>query len=147
MIFNQKLYMGTINLLTLLHPYMSFDEIARKIASLGLPAVMFAVACSIAAGTGLAGGAVITAALAMLGGPFGMVAGLGLLGIATVIGDAVSQFGIEELLVAVYTIQRQQQGRPCSDIVGEINSLWLSNDLRRRIINRMGCEKNHHKEF
>lgn len=62
---------------------MSLDEIAPRVASLGLPAVMFAVACSIAAGMGLADGAVITTALAMLGGPFEMVVDLEALGVST----------------------------------------------------------------
>jgi uncharacterized membrane protein len=118
---------------------MCLDEIARRIASLGLPAVIFAVACSIAAGMGLAGGAVITTALAMLGGPFGMVVGLGVLGVSTIIGDAVATYGIEELLVAVYNIYHRSNGRPCSELIREINSLWLSDELRRRIINRVGC--------
>ncbi|MBG1259558.1 hypothetical protein [Nostoc commune] len=117
---------------------MSLDEIARRAASLGLPAVMFAVACSIAAGMGLAGGAVITTALAMLGGPFGMVVGLGVLGVSTLIGDAVANYGIEEFLVAVYNVHRSN-GRSCSELTWEINSLWISDELKRRIINRIGC--------
>jgi len=75
---------------------MSFDELVRKIAYLGLPAVMFAIACSIAAGMRLAGGAVITTALALLGGPFGMIVGIGVLGVATVIGVAVTKFSPQE---------------------------------------------------
>ena len=42
------------------------DEVARRIAALGFPGVMFAVALSIAGGMGLAGGAAITTALAMV---------------------------------------------------------------------------------
>lgn len=118
---------------------MTLDEIARMAASLGLPAVMFAVACSIAAGMGLAGGAVITTALAMLGGPFGMVAGLGVLGASTLIGNAVANYGIEEFLVAVYNVHRSN-GRPCSELTREINTLWISYELKRRIINRIRCE-------
>lgn len=117
---------------------MGLDEIARTVAALGLPAVMFAVACSIAAGMGLAGGAIITTALAMLGGPFGMVVGLGVLGVSTLIGDAVANYGIEEFLVAVYMVHRSN-GRPCNELSREIYSLWISNDLQRAIINRIGC--------
>jgi len=95
---------------------MSFDELVRKIASLGLPAVMFAIACSIAAGMGLAGGAVITTALALLGGPFGMIVGIGVLGVATVIGDGVAKYGIEKILIAVYKVHRDN-GKSCSELI------------------------------
>ncbi|MTJ15278.1 hypothetical protein FJR11_22480 [Anabaena sp. UHCC 0187] len=117
---------------------MPFDELVRKIASLGLPAVMFAVACSIAAGMGLAGGAVITTALALLGGPFGMVVGIGVLGISTLIGDAVAKFGIKKLLIGVYKVHLEN-GRSCSELSREIRSLWISEDLKLEIIREIGC--------
>jgi hypothetical protein len=108
------------------------DEIGRKIASLGLPGVMFAVAASIAGGMGLAGGAVVTTALALLGGPFGMLGGLAVLGISTLIADAVGKYGIEAVLVAVYQ-ERRRRGDSLAYLYKEINDLWISSELKRRI--------------
>jgi hypothetical protein len=108
------------------------DEIGRKIASLGLPGVMFAVATSIAGGLGLAGGAVVTTALALLGGPFGMLGGLAVLGVSTVVADAVGKYGIEAVLVAVYR-ERRRKGDSLAYLYKEIDGLWISSELKRRI--------------
>jgi hypothetical protein len=113
---------------------VSLDEIGRKIASLGAPAIAFAVAASIAGGMGLAGGAVVTTALAMLGGPFGMIGGLVALGILTVIADAVGKHGIEAVLAATFRVRREQ-GMTDEQIFQEIDNLWLSDELKLKIKN------------
>ena len=112
--------------------FVSVDDIGRKIASLGTPAIFFAVAASIAGGMGLAGGAVVTTALAMLGGPFGMVGGLVALGVLTVIADAVSKYGIEAVLVATFNARREQ-GATLGEIHQEIDNLWLSDELKLKL--------------
>ena len=108
------------------------DEIGRKIASLGTPAIIFAVAASIAGGTGLVGGAVVTTALAMLGGPAGMIGGLALLGITTAIADVVGKHGIEKVLLSVYT-ERLKQDISQDILSREISNLWISDELKRKI--------------
>lgn len=104
---------------------LSLDEIGRKIASLGVPAIAFAVAASIAGGMGLAGGAIVTTALAMLGGPAGMIGGLVALGILTVIADAVGKYGIEAVLFSTFKARRDQ-GISIEQIHTEIDGLWIS---------------------
>jgi hypothetical protein len=98
-------------------------------AILGAPATMFAVAASIAGAAGLAGGAVITAALAMLGGPAGMIGGLALLGITGVIADAV--------LIASYKA-RLAQGEAREQITQEIETLWISDTLKVTLKHALG---------
>ncbi len=115
---------------------VSLDEIGRKIASLGAPAIAFAIAASIAGGMGLAGGAVVTTALAMLGGPFGMIGGLVALGILTVIADAVGKYGIEAVLAATFRARREQ-GMTDEQIFQEIDNLWLSDELKLKIKNQL----------
>lgn len=112
--------------------YVSLDEIGRKIASLGTPAIVFAAACSIAGGMGLAGGAAITTALAMVGGPFGMVGGLVALGVLTIIADAVGKYGIEAVLTATFRA-RQEQGATGDEICQEIDKLPLSQELKLKL--------------
>jgi len=114
---------------------VSLDDIGRKMASLGIPAITFAVAASVAGGMGLAGGAVITTALAMLGGPLGMVGGLLSLGILTIIADAVSKYGIEAVLGATFQA-RIEQGITAEQINAEIDKLWLSDELKFKIKSR-----------
>jgi hypothetical protein len=57
----------------------SLDTVASKIAALGVPGLVLVVAMAF---TGFAGAAAITAALAMLGGPLGMLGGIAVLGIS-----------------------------------------------------------------
>jgi hypothetical protein len=108
------------------------DEVGRKLASLGASGAMFAVAASIAGGMGLAGAAVITTALAMLGGPFGMLGGITLLVVAPFVVDAIGKFGIEAVLVATYR-ERRRRGETYAALCREIDSLWISDALRQAI--------------
>lgn len=112
--------------------FVTVDEIGRKIASLGTPAILFAVAASVASGMGLVGGAVVTTALAMLGGPFGMVGGLIAMGVLTVIADAVSKYGIEAVLVATFNARREQ-GATLGEIHQGIDNLWISDEFKLKL--------------
>ena len=67
------------------------DEIAKKIAGLGLPGIVLLIIAVSSAGSNTA----IAAALTAMGGPFGIVGGIGILGLITVLGDTVSGYGIE----------------------------------------------------
>ena len=69
------------------------DELVRKIAALGFPAVILMIAMS---ATGLAGGAALTTALAALG-PLGMFGGLFFLGAIGLLADKITEFGIENI--------------------------------------------------
>ena len=71
------------------------DEVIRKVAALGLPGVMLVITM---AATGFAGAAAITTALAALGGPFGMLGGIGLLGVMTLVADVLAKVGIDVFL-------------------------------------------------
>ena len=114
------------------------DEVVKKIAALGLPGVMFAVALSIAGAAGLAGAAAITSALAMLGGPLGMMGGIGALVAASVIADGVCQYGIDTLLPAVYE-ERIHQGESPDTLCKEIDSLWISEALKHKLRKAIHC--------
>lgn len=116
---------------------LPLDELGRRMATLGTPAIMFAVAASIAGAAGLAGGAVITAALAMLGGPAGMLGGLALLGVAGLIADAVLKHGIDTVLTAAYQA-RLAQGESREHVAQEIDTLWISDDLKLKLKHVLG---------
>ena len=74
------------------------DEIAKKLAGLGLPGVILLILAVTSAGSNAA----IVAALTAIGGPFGILGGIGLLGLTTVVGDSVAAYGIEAIIKAVY---------------------------------------------
>ena len=114
------------------------DEAIRKVAALGLPGVLLAIAI---ATTGFAGGAALTTALAALGGPFGMIGGIAVLGIAGLVADAVAKVGIDNFLVKVYCQRRQNEQH--SKLLTEIGKLPISGDLKNRlrlvVMNGNGC--------
>ncbi|GET43571.1 MULTISPECIES: hypothetical protein [Microseira] len=114
------------------------DEVIRKVAALGLPGVLLAIAI---ATTGFAGGAALTTALAALGGPFGMIGGIAVLGIAGLVADAVAKVGIDNFLVKVYCQRRQNEQH--SKLLTEIGKLPVSDDLKNRlrlvVMNGNGC--------
>ena len=105
------------------------DELVKKIAGLGLPGIIL---IAVMASTGLTGAAAITAALAFLGGPAGMLGGIAVLGLTGLIADALTNVGLEELLTAVYCQRRQLE--PQGKLLEEINSLSLfDGDLKERL--------------
>lgn len=81
--------------------------------------------------TGLTGAAAITAALAALG-PAGMLGGIAFLGVVGMAADALSKFGLEAILCGVY-VERRRQGASVAALHREINQLWVSSDLKRRL--------------
>ncbi|MBD2576558.1 hypothetical protein H6G50_02505 [Oscillatoria sp. FACHB-1406] len=101
------------------------DEIVRKLAAIGLPAIVLLITM---ASTGLAGAAAITAALALLG-PGGMLGGIALLGIIGLATDALSKYGLQSLLVGIYR-ERLNRGEPQQVLVREIENLPLSKELK-----------------
>lgn len=112
--------------------HFTLDEIGRKLAALGSATTMFVVATSIASGMGLAGGAVITTALALLGGSTGMVGGIALLVIAPLVVDAVAKYGLEAVLSAIYA-ERRRNGESVESLAREIDRLWISDELKRKL--------------
>ncbi len=107
---------------------INMDEIVRKIVALGLPGVVLIVTM---ATTGLTGAAAITAALAMLG-PGGMLGGILFLGVIGLASDSLSKYGLSEILKAVY-LERYKNGENLQKLISEVNSLWVSEDLKREL--------------
>jgi hypothetical protein len=91
------------------------------------------------AATGLAGGAAITKALAALGRPFGMIGGIAALGIAGLVAEALSKYGIDSLLTGIYIERKKKE--PLFKLCQEIDSLPISSDLKRKLKDALDCTK------
>lgn len=112
------------------------DEVVRIAASVGAPAILLIVALSIVGTTGLAGGAALTAALALLGGPGGIPAGILVLTFVGGVSAALASYGLEALLVAIYRrrIELSEDPEIVPSVVKEIQSMRLLRDSQKRTI-------------
>lgn len=105
------------------------DEIAKKIASLGLPGIFLVIAASSAGGMG--GTAGIVTAIAGLGGPFGIIGGLGVLGLMTAIGDVLAGYGLEALLLTVYGERKKSES--VHILLKELKDIPISDHLKLKV--------------
>ncbi|CAD5949830.1 hypothetical protein [Planktothrix agardhii] len=116
------------------------DEIAKKIAGLGLPGIVLLIIAVSSAGSNTA----IAAALTAMGGPFGIVGGIGILGLMTVLGDTVSGYGIEAVLHAVYAERSKTES--VIYLLKEIQDLPISDELKLKLTNHLSSESSYNAE-
>jgi hypothetical protein len=107
------------------------DEIVKKIAGLGLPGILIVIVTAASGGSNVAVVAIITS----LGQPFGLLGGLGLLGLLSVVGDAIAGYGIENLLKLIYTERRKTES--VRSLLQEIKNLPISDELKIRLKNHL----------
>ncbi len=105
------------------------DEIAKKLASLGLPGVILVIGMSTSGGMGGAYALIYT--IARLGGPFGLLGGLAVLGLMTAVGDVLSGYGIEALLSTVY--KERSKSESLKMLLKEIKDLPISDNLKLKL--------------
>lgn len=110
---------------------MTLDQIAAKLSGLGLPGIILVILSVSSAGSNAA----IVAAITAMGGPFGIVGGIGLLGLMTVAGDAVSSYGIEAILKAIYT--ERSKNESVRLLLKEIKDLPISEELKLKLTNQL----------
>ncbi len=107
------------------------DEIAKKLAGLGLPGVILVILTVTSGGSSAAVAATLTA----LGGPFGIVGGIALLGLITVVGDAVAGYGIEAILKAIY--KERSKTELVTFLLKEIKDLPITKELKLKLKNEL----------
>jgi len=105
------------------------DKVVSKIVALGVPGLVLLVAM---AASGWAGGAAIVTALAILGGPLGMLGGIVLLGILVLISHALAKYGFRKIFEA--SVKRlQEQGLTKEEILRRVEGYPISKDLKLRM--------------
>jgi hypothetical protein len=106
------------------------DKLVTEIASLGVPGLIFLFLIAV---SGYAGAAAITTALATLGGPFGMIGGVGVLLLLTKISKGITEYGVDEL--AKNVVKRMiEEGKTKTSIIKEIEKFpIISSDLKKKL--------------
>ena len=106
------------------------DKIIDKISFLGVPGLVFLVLMSFSP---WAGGAAIMSTLSILGGPFGAIAGIGVLMVFSKYGSKISSLGYNKVITMVIDRMRKN-GKTRDEIVGEINRFPISEELKEKVI-------------
>ena len=86
--------------------------------------------------TGFAGAAALTTALAVLGGPFGMVGGIALLGVLGLISKGVSDYGFGRIYSKSMS-GLKDKGHSEQEVIDKINSLPISKSLKLKLIDKI----------
>ncbi len=110
------------------------DEIVKKLAGLGLPGIILVILTAASGGSSAA----VAAALTAVGGPFGIVGGIALLGLITVVGDAIAGSGIEAILKAVYAERSKTES--VRFLLKEIKDLPITEELKLKLKNQLSPE-------
>ncbi len=116
------------------------DEIAKKFSGLGLPGIILVILAVSGAGSNAA----VVAALTAVGGPFGILGGIGLLGLTTVLGDTVAGYGIEAILKAIYTERSKTES--VRVLLKEIKDLPISEEMKLKLTNQLNPEVSTYSE-
>jgi hypothetical protein len=107
------------------------DKIIEKITGIGVPVLILILAIST---NGLAGAAAITLALSSLGGPFGMLGGIGLLGISILISQSISKYGFSKVFSS--TVKKLiEKGETKESILEKIDKYPISKELKLKLKN------------
>ncbi|NEQ41873.1 MAG: hypothetical protein F6K40_39115 [Okeania sp. SIO3I5] len=106
------------------------DEVVKKVSSLGLPGVILTIVMATSTG-GIGGTYSLIAAIAILGGPFGMVGGLTVLGLMTIVGETIAEYGIEAILVKIYS--ERSKAESVKALLKEVRDLPISDDLKLKL--------------
>mgnify|MGYP001193957752 CR=1 FL=1 len=106
------------------------DKIIDKISFLGVPGLVFLIIMSFSP---WAGGAAIMSTLSILGGPFGAIAGIGVLLVFSKYGSKISSVGYNKVISMVIA-RMKKNGKTKDEIVGEINKFPISEELKEKVI-------------
>ena len=104
------------------------DKIISKVAALGVPGLILIAAMS---ATGLAGGAAITAGLAMLG-PLGILGGIATLGVIGLLSQGLSEYGFDAIFTGVVK-ELYKKGETKSSILAKIDKYPITKSLKRKL--------------
>lgn len=105
------------------------DEFAEKLAGIGIPALVFLAAMS---GTGLAGAAAVTAALAALG-PGGMIGGIVTLLIMGGGISVITKYGYSAVMIATSKKIMVKQNLTKEEMYQKIDKMPITKNLKAHI--------------
>jgi hypothetical protein len=107
------------------------DEIVKKLAGLGLPGIMIVIATAVSGGSAAA----IVSLITSLGGPLGLIGGLGVLGLTASVGEVIAGYGIETILKSIYAERSKTES--VRFLLKEIKDLPITEELKLKLRNQL----------
>ena len=109
------------------------DKVVEKLVALGIPGLVLLV---VIATSGLAGGAALMAALALLGGPFGALGGIAMLGVMSLVAAAITKYGVSAIFKAVVS-GLVESGTSKSEIRRTVEGYPITRGLKDEILGHL----------
>ncbi|MDB9373598.1 hypothetical protein [Nodularia sphaerocarpa] len=109
------------------------DEIVKKLAGLGFPGILVVIAAASGGGS-----AAIVALITGLGGPFGIIGGLGILAMVGSVGEVVAGYGIETIIKSIYAERSKTES--VRFLLKEIKDLPITDELKVKLRNELTLE-------
>jgi hypothetical protein len=103
---------------------MELDNIIKKVTGAYLASAVLAVIILIVT----------------LGEPFVVFMGIGAMGLVSILGDAIAEYGIEAVLNAFYTERSKKES--LESLFAEIDGLSLTNDLKFKVKKHLTDQQN-----
>lgn len=108
-----------------------WKQLISSIAGLGIPGLVLLVVMS---STGFAGAAALTTALAAMGGPMGMLGGIAVLGILSMMSKGLAAYGLDAIFYAVVD-ELDRRGIGKEDISQYVEELqFIPKMIKKKII-------------
>ena len=109
------------------------EKVAQKLVGFGIPGLVLLV---MIATSGFIGAAAITSTLAALGGPGGMIAGVGVLIAMGLVSDALAKFGLPKIAESVIKglINKGHSTGKIRDQIKKYPSMVISQKLKDRLL-------------
>jgi hypothetical protein len=112
---------------------MKLDKAVSFLAELGVPGLVLVVALS---ASGFVGAAAVTTALATLGGPLGMLGGIGVVGMLALASAEMSRVGSRRFIAAVVA-RLPQNGGTIGSILLRVKRYPISEELKRAVCDQL----------
>lgn len=107
---------------------INIDDIVPRIAALGVPGLILMISIK---ATGLTGAAALTTTLKTLG-PFGMIGGIAILGLAELSSEAITKLGFDTIFESVVN-ELYKKGESKKSIIEKIDKYPMSNEMKNRL--------------
>ena len=112
------------------------DELVKKVSGLGLCGTLLVIAIAASGGNSAA----VIACLAALGGPLGIVGGLGLFSLVGIIGEVIGEYGLENTAKIIYTERSKSESKQV--LLKEIEELPISEALKLKLKDNLNSNNN-----